>query len=661
MLYSKPFLFLAFAAYAVSTQGTKASQYPASTVRRDLPEAATTSAPSSLWFWMRNKVPNGSHPRGTTQKTASNKPKASPDSKQTSNPLLSKPITPNPTQKTTSTKKGESKNLKPTGSLLTLKSTPTSKKSGTSTGLIQTSNGQSLQSTPSSKKQGTSTVPTQTSNSPSLTTSERSTKASSAQSDSSQSNLPPTLSSSTASCPSATGVAARTDGDSCETKAEWVVYPMEGQNKGQTDAIYKSMLALPLEARAINTSSSKFYGTLFWRVEMTKTQAISMLKTKNVATVYQPCVKSCYDPTTALIRQKDTSDDMVMIGQFGAKNEQGNIISQPLSWYQKNYVYDESAGKDVDVYIVDSGANLNHIEFNDLRSRVRWIHASPNVESVENDNGSPNRRGHGTCMLSRMGGRQYGVAKKANPVIVRIPTRYTIEDHLEAIKRIIDDVGDNNKRAVLSMSWYYPRRHPMTGQFTFRDADGNDGSEGHRRALRDMLRLLVSKGVTPVTGTGNDEKTEIDGFPADFGDPGSGSNYIPELIVFGATNADGTLMYPGMNRDAGRKLPHLHAPGALIKCATYNEDGRTYKGSSGTSPATAAGAGLAAYLLGLPQNGMFPDPDVSTPAKLKEYMLELAWARGDDKNMKSFYNGVRPSDAGTSGPVCVNASRQIPL
>ncbi|KAJ4190531.1 hypothetical protein NW759_016730 [Fusarium solani] len=65
--------------------------------------------------------------------------------------------------------------------------------------------------------------------------------------------------------------------------------------------------------------------------------------------------------------------------------------------------------------------------------------------------------------------------------------------------------------------------------------------------------------------------------------------------------------------------------------------------------ATAAVAGLAAYFLALENVGPFPEIEVSSPTKLKEYILSLSWTRAGDMN--TFFNGVRPSDAGSRSPL----------
>ncbi|KAK7421133.1 serine protease [Neonectria magnoliae] len=183
---------------------------------------------------------------------------------------------------------------------------------------------------------------------------------------------------------------------------------------------------------------------------------------------------------------------------------------QPLAWYRNNYVYEESGGRDVEVYIVNTGANLNNVEF------------------TNDDNGG--KKGHGTCILSRMGGHIHGIAKNTSTVIVRMPRRPAavnpVEDYLKGIQKIVDDVASGNKRAVVSKSWFYPRQL-AGGVFTFKDVSGDDASDAPRDTLRRLLRLLASKGVSLVTGSGNNGVNSIDGFPAEFGNPNAGLNYTP--------------------------------------------------------------------------------------------------------------------------------------
>ncbi|KAF2422420.1 hypothetical protein EJ08DRAFT_478963 [Tothia fuscella] len=125
-----------------------------------------------------------------------------------------------------------------------------------------------------------------------------------------------------------------------------------------------------------------------------------------------------------------------------------------------------------------------------------------------------NGRGHGTAMLSKIVGHQLGVAKRATPIIVRVPRQRTVPmgagaatswDYLDAVSKVVIDVG-GGKKAILSMSWYFPRKNNENGLWTFphQSLPNTDDSDGFRVRLRMLLRQLVNAGVSIICGSGND-------------------------------------------------------------------------------------------------------------------------------------------------------------
>ena len=117
-------------------------------------------------------------------------------------------------------------------------------------------------------------------------------------------------------------------------------------------------------------------------------------------------------------------------------------------------------------------------------------------------------------MLSNVAGNTLGVAKRINPVLVRVP-RVSIltstqtgppvaggnappERYLDAVSAVNDARGTNGTaaNAVMLMAWFYPRSQ-------FRDRNGVDQSEGFRYRLWFLISQVVNKGVIPVTGSGN--------------------------------------------------------------------------------------------------------------------------------------------------------------
>ncbi|MBE3046620.1 hypothetical protein IMZ48_29640 [Candidatus Bathyarchaeota archaeon] len=148
---------------------------------------------------------------------------------------------------------------------------------------------------------------------------------------------------------------------------------------------------------------------------------------------------------------------------------------------------------------------------NNIASRARWLHTNPEVETFEDDSGVGMKRGHGSCMLSRMAGHSQGVAKSINPIIVRVPrqsVKPTGTTWLNGLRQTLNDIGDGDKKGVVSMSLYFPRTHDF-GKFVFKNPDGTDGYEAVRRTMGELLRRLADKGMTLVTGSGNDEAVSL--------------------------------------------------------------------------------------------------------------------------------------------------------
>ena len=75
------------------------------------------------------------------------------------------------------------------------------------------------------------------------------------------------------------------------------------------------------------------------------------------------------------------------------------------------YEYDTDGGEGVDVYVVDTGININHVEF---EGRASWGKTIP-TNDVDDDG-----NGHGTHCAGTIASRKYGVAKKANVIAVKV-------------------------------------------------------------------------------------------------------------------------------------------------------------------------------------------------------------------------------------------------
>ncbi len=139
----------------------------------------------------------------------------------------------------------------------------------------------------------------------------------------------------------------------------------------------------------------------------------------------------------------------------------------------------------------------------------------------------------------------------------------------------------------------------------------------------------------------------MDNIPAVLGDPAA-EDYLDGLLVVGATSRNGISRWDKSSYDDKKGLPHVYAAGENVLCPDTEIDisEGLYRESSGTSPATAATAGLAAYFLSLADKDPFQflDVDISTPRKLKEHIIAWSYSRSSDPKLNVIYNGHRPSD-----------------
>ena len=75
------------------------------------------------------------------------------------------------------------------------------------------------------------------------------------------------------------------------------------------------------------------------------------------------------------------------------------------------YLYAADAGEGVDVYVIDTGTNVDHVDF---EGRAHWGKTIPANDADEDGNG------HGTHCSGTVAGKKYGVAKKANVYAVKV-------------------------------------------------------------------------------------------------------------------------------------------------------------------------------------------------------------------------------------------------
>lgn len=217
-------------------------------------------------------------------------------------------------------------------------------------------------------------------------------------------------------------------------------------------------------------------------------------------------------------------------------------------------------GKGVDLYILDSGINFAHDEF---ENRAKYSGYDPmDVYNRESREGT-DCFGHGTHVASLAAGKTYGVAKGVRVYSVRVldcenrgPWSVVL-DGLDHVSRVVAERG---RPAVLSMSL------------------GGD----YFRTVSEVIQQLHSQGLFSVSAAGNGRTDACTITPAS-------SSYT--VTVAGSSRTDGTYYFSNVGQ-----CVDIFAPSTDILGADHGCNGCS-KLVSGTSMGTPMVSAAAAILL----------------------------------------------------------------
>jgi len=242
------------------------------------------------------------------------------------------------------------------------------------------------------------------------------------------------------------------------------------------------------------------------------------------------------------------------------------VEKNPLNWGidrldQKNLPLDQAyhfrvlAGG-VNVYVVDTGVNAEHIEFGG-RAVFDGNYAGDGKDTDCN--------GHGTHCASTIAGTTVGVAKEAKIFGVKVLNcggSGTWSGVISGIEHVVQKhIASSNKKTVISMS--------LGG--------------GKNIALNAAVEAAWLAGITVVVAAGNDNADACNYSPAS----------APSVITVAASdNKDTSAYFTNWG-----KCTDIYAPGVNIYAAWIGGTNK-YNTISGTSMATPHVAGVSALLLG---------------------------------------------------------------
>ncbi|KAH6604410.1 serine protease-like protein [Trichoderma cornu-damae] len=257
------------------------------------------------------------------------------------------------------------------------------------------------------------------------------------------------------------------------------------------------------------------------------------------------------------------------------------------------YLYSAEGGEGVDAYVIDTGTNVDHVDF---EGRAKWGKTIPTGDEDEDGNG------HGTHCSGTVAGKKYGVAKKAHVYAVKVlrsngsgsmsdvvkGVEYAATAHIEQVKQAKAGKRKGFKGSVANMS--------LGG--------------GKSPALDAAVNAAVRSGIHFAVAAGNDNADACNYSPAAATEP----------LTVGASALDDSRAYFS---NYG-KCTDIFAPGLSIQ-STWIGSKHAVNTISGTSMASPHICGLLAYYLSLQPAG---DSEFAvapiTPKKLKESVISIA-------------------------------------
>lgn len=241
---------------------------------------------------------------------------------------------------------------------------------------------------------------------------------------------------------------------------------------------------------------------------------------------------------------------------------ENRIANRYQPFVSNPYFAEITPQRKVEVIILDSGINRDHVEFAGVAiTDLFKVHAFPD---------STDDLGHGTAIAALIAGQTLGMNAHADLQIVKISSS-TRKPTLGELGDVFDQLLAHHTATltvpkVVNLSWSIPRS----------------------AYLDEKISALLSAGVTVVAAAGNSELNIDDVTPAG----------LPGVFTVAASTKDDRALYPvyGIN-----KKIDMFAPGEKITVPGIS-DTTTYGNNTGSSFSAAFVSGVASILYGLRSN-----------------------------------------------------------
>ena len=257
------------------------------------------------------------------------------------------------------------------------------------------------------------------------------------------------------------------------------------------------------------------------------------------------------------------------------------------------YLYSAEGGEGVDVYVIDTGTNYDHVDF---EGRAHWGKTIPANDEDADGNG------HGTHCSGTIAGKKYGVAKKANIYAVKV-LKSNGQGTMSDVVKGVEWAATSHVNKVAAAKKSKDKK--------FKGSAANMSLGGGKATALDLaVNAAVDAGIHFAVAAGNDNADSCKYSPA----------AAAKAVTVGAsTLADERAYFSNYG-----KCNDIFAPGLSIQ-STWIGSKYATNTISGTSMASPHIAGLLAYFLSLQpsKDSAYAVAEI-TPKDLKETLISIA-------------------------------------
>jgi len=256
------------------------------------------------------------------------------------------------------------------------------------------------------------------------------------------------------------------------------------------------------------------------------------------------------------------------------------------------YLYTDGAGQGVDAYVIDTGTNIDHVDF---EGRASWGKTIPINDEDKDGNG------HGTHCSGTVAGKKYGVAKKANIYAVKVLKSNGSGSMSDVVKGVEFAANAHTDKVQAAKKGKGKK---------FKGSVANMSLGGGKAQILDLaVNAAVDAGLHFAVAAGNDNADSCNYSPA------GAKNAV---TVGASTLADERAYFSNFGT-----CNDIFAPGLNI-LSTWIGSKYAVNTISGTSMASPHICGLLAYFVSLQpsKESAYAVAEI-TPKKLKENLIAI--------------------------------------